>query len=343
MVKITKEKFAILDGNEILKYSLIAENNFRVDVLNFGGIISGVYAPDKYDKFDNVVLSYDEFTDCLENIGYFGAIVGRHAGRIANGKFSIDGHSFQLDCNRKGNNLHGGFHGIDKRIWYVEEINNGITLSYFSPHQEEKYPGNIQFSVSYRIITENTLSIEYSAVPDRKTLINLTNHTSFNLSGGIRPASSHRLQLNADAFGAVDETGLFSGDIIDVTATPFDFRKMKSIDTDLISHPQLQIVGGGFDHPFILNSNFAAKLVDLVSGRSLSVTTTEPSIVVYSGNFLTPGGKINGGNYAYKHLGICLETQNLPNAVNIDGISNKSLYTPEQPYISKTEWVFGIE
>jgi aldose 1-epimerase len=345
-MQIKQTHITDFDNCEIIKYSLVADNGFQVDVLNYGGIITGVWTLDKNGNLDNVVLNYDNFSDYITNIGYFGAIVGRHAGRIGGGKFSIDGTEYQLECNRLGNSLHGGKRGLDKRVWDVVLLSDGIKLSYLSPHMQEMFPGNIQFEVAYRIASNNSLSIEYTAIPDRKTLINLTNHTSFNLSGGNRLASTHQLYLNAEQFCTVDETGLFKGVTCSVKDTPFDFCIPKIIDRDINQdHPQLKIVSGGYDHPFILskNDNCAAKLVDLTSGRNLTVFTTESALVFYSGNFLTPGGAINHGHFATKHLGICLETQNIPNAINVKGITNQSLYTKEQPYSSKTTWVFGLE
>lgn len=345
-MQVLKKSIAKFEGVDVVKYSLIAANKFQVDILNYGGVICGILAPDKNGKLDNVVLAYDDFDDYLQNIGYFGAIVGRHAGRIGEGKFTIDGVEYHLDCNRNGNNLHGGNRGLDKRIWDVSVLDDGIKLSYTSPHLEEKYPGNIVFEITYQIDENNTLSITSKGIPDRKTLINLTNHTSFNLSGGERLASNHQLQLNSSKFCAADASGLFTGTIDDVSNTPFDFRQAKAINKDINNeHPQLGIVGGGYDHPFVLNkeTDFAAQLVDLVSGRSLSVYTSEPVLVVYSGNFLSPGGKINQQYYAQKHLGICLEAQNIPNAINIQDLANKSLYTPDTPYTSYTKWIFAIE
>lgn len=345
-MRIETECIAHFEGVEVNKFSLIADNNFQVDVLNFGGIITAIKTPDRDGQFDNVLLNYDDFSDYKVNVGYFGAFVGRHAGRIAAGKFNIDNKDYQVACNREGNNLHGGERGLDKRIWNVEILKDGLKLRYFSPHNEEGFPGNINFEISYRIKAINTLSIEYFARPDQKTLINPTNHASFNLSGGKILASSHFMQINADEYCMVNETGLFSGEIEGVEKTPFDFRIMKKIEADIDNdHPQLKMVNGGYDHPFVLNkkSDFDIKLSDSFSGRTLTIRTDEPAVVVYSGNFLTPGGKINEGNYARKHLGICLETQNIPNAINIDSITNKSLYTPDHPYLSKTEWIFGCK
>ncbi|MCX8514387.1 MAG: galactose mutarotase [Burkholderiales bacterium] len=344
-MKIIKKFVTNYANQDVYKYSLIADNKFQVDVLNYGAIICGVYTPDKNNTWENVILAYDDFNDYITNIGYFGAVVGRHAGRIGSGRFSIDGIEYQVATNRNGNNLHGGNIGLDKRIWQVSEITNGIQLKYLSPHLEEGFPGNIEFTVTYLIDEDNTLTITYDGMPDQKTLINLTNHTSFNLSGGKIAAAEHRLYLNANKFCAVDNTGLVTSEFVAVKNTPFDFTQAKKISTDIASDDsQLKIVGGGYDHPFILNKSQDPQIVlaDDLSGRTVQITTTENAVVFYSGNFYTPGGKINHKYYASKHFGVCLETQNIPNAINLNNYADKSLFTATTPYHAETKWRFAL-
>jgi aldose 1-epimerase len=345
-MKITKQYIADFEDQKIIKYSLIANNKFQVDILNYGCIICGIFTSDKNGKLENVILAYDDFADYVTNIGYFGAVIGRHAGRIGGGQFTVDNVKYNVSTNREGNNLHGGNRGIDKRVWQVSELDNGILLCYNSPHLEEGFPGNIKFEVYYQIIKENTLSITYKAIPDRNTIINLTNHTSFNLSGCLVSAINHFLSINADKFCSVGASGLVTGEFVDVTNTPFDFRQSKKINSQIHEKfPQLEIVGGGYDHPFILNQQINKPnivLYDENSGRQLNITTNQSAVIFYSGNFYMPGGKINHKYYASKHLGICLETQNIPNAINIKNLHQSVIYSPNKPYLSTTEWEFSV-
>ena len=345
-MQIKKSLVANFDGIDVYKYSIIANNNFTVDILNYGGIITGIWVPDKNQIFENVVLNYTNINDYIRNTPYLGAIIGRYAGRIGEGKFTIGGKIYQVAINNNGNNLHGGISGLDKKLFDVEILSDGIKLFCTSEANEEGFPGRVEFEISYRVTAEFELSIESRAIPSEKTLINLTNHTYFNLSSGKAKASAHQLMINSNKFCAVDSGCLFVGEILGVVNTPFDFRSLKPINRDIDNnHPQLKIVGGGYDHPFILNKNadIAAKLFDPNSRRCLEIRTSSEAIVFYSGNFLEGDKQVNGTYYPQKHFGVCLETQNIPNAINVSTEFNSSLYTKEKPFLSKTIWKFKIE
>ena len=344
-MQIKKSLVANFDGVDVYKYSLTTANGFSIEVLNYGAIITGIWAPDKNGLFDNVVLNYTNIHDYIKNPSYLGAVIGRYAGRIGGGEFTIDGENYQVATNNNGNSLHGGVCGLDKKFFDVEILSDGIKFLYASKENDESFPGSIEFEISYRITDIYTLSIECSGIPSTKTLINLTNHTYFNLSGCKTKATSHQLMINSDKFCAVDTSSLFVGEVIEVDNTPFDFREFKSIDKDISSNfTQLKIVGGGYDHPFILskNSHISSKLYDPFSGRSLEVATTSEAMVFYTGNFLEQDKNVNGSYKLQKHLGLCLETQNIPNAINVKCEFNQSLYTNDNPFLSKTLWKFSI-
>ncbi len=345
-MKIKKTLVANFHGADVYKYSLIAHNGFQVDILNYGGIITGVWTPDNKGIFENIVLNYDDINNYIDNPPYLGAIIGRYAGRIGSGKFSIDGIDYQVSTNNSGHTLHGGYRGLDKQVFEVNVLPDGVKLSCISKELDEGFPGSIEFEISYRISDGYTLIIENIGTPSEKTLINLTNHSYFNLSGGKKLATSHQLMINSDKFCSVDSSCLCTGEVLDVSNTPFDFRKLKPIDRDINdAHQQLEIVGGGYDHPYILNTttDIAAKLFDPISGRSLEVTTTSEALVLYSGNFLVPDKQVNGQHCLEKYFGICLETQNIPNAINVSSKFNQSIYNKDAPFSSKIIWVFQIK
>lgn len=330
MVHITHKKIAEYNGNNVIEYILSTESGFYVTILNYGGIITGIYTPDKKNNFANVVLHNKEFDP--RNIPHYGAIIGRIAGRIRNGKFTLNDKTYQLAENRKSVHLHGGNIGFDKKIWSVEILNDGISLHYTSNSGEENYPGKLDTTVSYRIINDSELLISYEATTDEDTIINLTNHSYFDLSCGIDPLAME-LSIPAEYVGAVDETGCVTGELLSVVNTPFDFRKAKSIKQDIgNSHEQLSIVNGGYDHPYILNdNNTPITLQDKYSGRFMQISTSEPCCVFYSGNWHNP-----------KHVGICLETQRMPNAINWPEFRNSVILKKGQLYISRTSWKFGV-
>lgn len=328
-IQIKKQIIANHLGNDIIEHTLTNSTGFTVKILNYGGIITEILAPDKDGNFANVVLNNQPFDPA--NIPHYGAIVGRIAGRIRNSKFELNGKVYSLAENRKSVTLHGGKIGLDKRIWTVTYLEDGIKLSYCSPDGEEGFPGNAQIEVSYIIDEDNQLTLHYHAISDQDTILNLTNHSYFDLTAGD---DAHRmtLKLPADYFGEIDNISCFTGNLLAVDNTPFDFRVAKPIKQDIAQdNQQLTIVNGGYDHPFVIDNSQAIILHDPVSGRRMQVTTTEDCCVVYSANWL-----------AKKHAAICLETQRMPDAINLANYCDSVILRTGKTYSGTTIWSFGV-
>ncbi|PRX20687.1 aldose 1-epimerase [Orenia metallireducens] len=343
-MEITKKSFGKLaTGEEVIEY-ILKNEKLQVNVLNYGGIITKIYAPDKNGKMENVVLGYDNLEDYLTKSPYFGAIIGRHAGRISNAEFKLNGEVYQLAANENENNLHGGT-GLDKRIWEVTELENGLELSYFSPHLEEGFPADVEFVVRYLLVGD-TLEIEYQARPDRETIINLTNHSYFNLSGEAKTdILNHELMIKSEKFLVLDEQSMPTGEIREVEGTPFDFREFKEVGQEIAADYQQLKFTGGYDHPYVLEEGEnSVTLKDKESGRVLSVSTDQPVLVFYAGNQIKreDQGVLNSGQEARKHLALCLETQDYPDAINVDSLATKT-YTPEKIYTAKSIYSFYID
>jgi aldose 1-epimerase len=288
-------------------FSITNDLGFEVSIMTYGGAITSWKTP------ADIVLGFETLDEYVRNPRYFGALIGRHANRIARGRFSLNGVEYQLPCNNGANHLHGGFNGFDKRDWTVREDDNTLHLTYFSKDGEEGYPGNLSAFVDYTL-RDNELRIDYRATTDRDTIVNLTNHSYFNLRGA-GTILDHELTLNADHFTPVSEDLIPTGEIKSVEGTPWDFRKAKAIGSDLDDVP------GGYDHNFVLRDwdatlRLAARLYEPTSGRALEILTTEPGIQFYSGNFLD-GSFIGKNGVAYeKYAGLCLEPQHFPDTPN---------------------------
>ena len=294
-------------------YTLKNESGFEVSITNYGGAISSLKAPDRYGHFGDIVLGFETINEYVRNPRYFGALIGRHANRIAGGKFSLNGIAYQLPQNDGANHLHGGFRGFDKRDWTVREDGNTLHLEYFSKDGEEGYPGNVTALVDYTLL-DNELRVDYRATTDRDTIVNLTNHSYFNLRGA-GTILDHELMLNADHFTPVSDDLIPTGEITAVAGTPMDFVNGKAIGSDLDG------VAGGYDHNFVLSDwdstlRLAARLYDPVSGRVLEILTTEPGMQFYSGNFLDGSFTGKYGFVYEKYTGLCLEPQHFPDAPN---------------------------
>src|SRR6185436_12552669 len=289
--------------NGLLIYTLTNSLGFEVSVTNYGGAVTSLKTPDRDGNFDEIVLGFETLDDYVHNPRYFGALIGRHANRIANGKFSLNGSNYQLPQNNGANHLHGGFKGFDKRVWDVRESEKTLHLTYFSKDGEEGYPGNVTAAVDYTLL-DNELRIDYCATTDRDTIVNLTNHSYFNLRGA-GTILDHELTLNADHYTPVSEALIPTGEIKAVAGTPMDFRSGKAIGSEL------QNVPGGYDHNFVLNNadgslRPGARLYEPVTGRVLEIFTTEPGMQFYSGNFLD-GSLIGRNGVAYElYTGLCL-------------------------------------
>lgn len=316
---ITKTYFGSTDGVEVYLYTLTNDLGFEVSITTFGGAITSLKTPDRRGTFGDIVLGFDTLEDYVRNPRYFGALIGRHANRIAGGKFSLHGTSYQLPQNNGANHLHGGFNGFDKRVWSAREDEDVLRLLYVSKDGEEGYPGNLTAFVDYHL-SDSELTINYRATTDGETIVNLTNHSYFNLRGD-GTILDHELTLNADSFTPVSKDLIPTGEIATVAGTPMDFRAGRAIGSE-IRHDYDQLgFTGGYDHNFVLNDwdgslRSAVRLYEPVSGRVLEILTTQPGVQFYSGNFLD--GSVTG-NYGFvyeKYTGLCLEPQHFPDAPN---------------------------
>lgn len=336
------------DGHEIKKYIMINANNSHVSILNLGGIISEIYVPDKNGSIENVVVGFENAEDYLENSPYFGALIGRIGGRISNAEFSIEGKKYTLAKNNNNSNLHGGLKGFEKVFWSVEELITedylALELTHLSPDGDEGFPGNLNVKVTYQFSNNNDLEIFYEATTDKKTIVNLTNHSYFNLSGNLNnDILNHTLKIDADKFGVITNEVLPTGETRNVSNTPFDFRLEKKVGKDINSnYEQIQKVGG-YDHPFILNESNTSviTLLDEESGRKMAVTTDQASVVLYTGNSIGNDLTLQNNVNSCDHIGLCLETQYYPDAINQENFPTKIL-SPGEKYTARTKYSFSL-
>jgi len=341
---------------EVDLYTLTNASGASVSITNYGGIVTSIIVPDKDGNLGDVALGYDKVEKYVEGSPYFGCITGRYANRIRNGKFSIDGKEYTLAINNDPNHLHGGEVGFDKVIWNAEPFSskagNGLKLTRVSPDGEEGYPGNLSCTVIYTWTDDNELKIDYEATTDAPTVLNLTNHSYFNLAGegSGKTVLDHQMQILADKYTPVDETFIPTG-IASLEGTPLDFQEPTAIGARIKEdHEQLKF-GLGYDHNYVLTkgategAELAARVKEPTTGRVLEVYTTEPGLQFYGGNFLdaTNIGK-SGKAYEYR-TGFCLETQIFPDSPNQ---SDKEGYTsallePGETYTHSTVYKFLAE
>ena len=351
LVNVNKEFFGkTSDGANVDQYTLKNSNGMEVSVISFGGIITSLKAKDRDGKNEDVVLGFDNLGDYENKSPYFGALIGRYGNRIKEGKFSLDGVEYKLAKNNGENHLHGGLKGFDKVIWDVEvEVNKSsasLMLRYTSMDTEEGYPGNLGVKVTYTLTNEDELKVKYEAETDKKTIVNLTQHSYFNLSAGLRKdILGHEITIDADYFLPVDMTLIPTGEIREVVQTPFDFREFKVVGDDIDLDDTQITYGNGYDHCWVLNNQdegvrFVASAYDPLSGRLLEVFSDQPGIQFYSGNFLdgTLQSK-EGGNYEFRS-GFCLETQHYPNSPNQENFPSVIL-NPGEKYNSETIFKFS--
>jgi aldose 1-epimerase len=338
-------------GKKVDLYVLTNKNKMSVYITNYGGRIVSVNVPNKSGSFTDVVLGYDSlkhYFDRKEN--YFGALIGRYGNRIAKGKFELDGKTYQLAINNKPNTLHGGPTGFHNQVWDAKQLDNqSLELSYVSKDMEEGYPGTLTVKVLYRLTDDNSIEISYQATTDKKTIVNLTNHSYFNLSGaGSGTINDHLLTINADKFTPVDSTLIPTGVLADVSGTAFDFRKPRAIGDSVNSNSEQIKNGKGYDHNYVLNRKsvadmeLAVTVYSTVSGIKLEVFTQEPGIQFYGGNFLDSSllGK-KDLHYSYR-TAFCLETQHFPDAPNRISFASTVL-VPGKSYNTKTIYKFSVQ
>jgi len=342
------------DGTAIDLFTLTNGHGIELRTIPYGAVIVSISVPDRAGRLDDVVLGFDTLDDYLTKSRYFGAVVGRYANRIAKGRFVLDGTTYQLAINNGPSHLHGGIKGFDKVVWHAEPIerdgNVSVVYTYASGDGEEGYPGALSVRVIYTLTAANEITVEYDAKTDKPTIVNLTQHTYFNLAGdGTGEILGHQLTIDADRFTPIDDTLIPTGELAPVEGTPFDFRKPMPIGARIDGdHEQLRNAKG-YNHDFVINrpandpSAFvhAARLVDPTTGRTLDVSTTQPGMQFYSGNFLD-GSVVGKRGRRYNHrYGLCLETQHFPDSPNHANFPS-TVVRPGQPFRSKTTFAFGV-
>ena len=350
-VFIEKESFGItVNGKKIDRFTLSNESEMKVQILTYGGIITNIYVPNKDGNQTDIVLGYDNLSDYENGSPYFGALIGRYGNRIADGKFKLDGTEYTLVQNNGKNHLHGGTKGFDKEVWdatsRIENEKAILQLNYLSNDLEEGYPGNLNVEVIYALTKDNTLEVKYKAATDKKTVINLTQHSYFNLSEE-KDIMNHELMLNAPSYFPVDETLIPTGEIASVNGTPFDFTSFKAIGRDILKDDIQLERGLGYDHCWVLDDSnkglrSAAILKEVNSGIQLEVFTDQPAIQFYSGNFLDGTNPMKQSDSFYNfRSGLCLETQHFPNSPNQASFPSTEL-SPGEVYSTKTQFKFTL-
>lgn len=331
-------------------FTLTNANGLIVKITNFGGIITEIHAPDKNGVLTDVNLGFDDIKPYYKDAPYFGALIGRFGNRIAGGKFTVDGETYQLATNNGHNHLHGGVVGFDKVVWDAatfETTNSvGITLKYLSVDGDQGYPGNLNVTVVYELTNANEILVKYHAVTDKPTPINLTQHAYFNLAGKGGDILNHEVMINADRFTAINDEAIPTGELPLVENTPFDFRSPHLVGERINSdHEQLKN-GNGYDHNFVLNKthekelSLAARVHEKNSGRVLEVFTQEPGIQFYTGNWMDGSLIGKGWNYT-RRCGLCLEPQHFPDSPNQPNFPN-TILRPGEEYTSVMSYKFSV-
>ncbi len=346
---IKKMEFGKTDDGQTVDLYVLTNGKLTVKVITYGAIITEILTPDRDGKIGDVVLGFDDLKSYTAGHPFFGAIAGRVANRIAKGEFTLDGKEYKLAKNNGPNTLHGGLKGFDKVVWKAEEVKSedgpAVRLTYTSPDGEEGFPGNLTATVTYTVTDKGELKIDYTATTDKKTIVNLTQHSYFNLAG---PASGnvldHELTLAADKYTPGDDTLIPTGELAPVKDTPLDFTTAKPIGKDI---NKIKADPVGYDHNFVLRGGdakvpFAAKVRDPKSGRIMEVFTTEPGVQFYTGNFLDGSNKGKEGAVYKKHQGFCLETQHFPDSIHHENFPSTVL-EPGKTYTQTTIYKFSSE
>lgn len=332
------------DGRDVELYALKNARGAEARIMNYGGVVVSLEVPDRQGTMDDIVAGFDKYDDYLKPPPYFGAIIGRYGNRIGNARFRLDGVEYVLAKNDGPNQLHGGTRGFDKRLWQATLLSpQSLELKYLSKDGEEGYPGNLTATVRYTLTDANELKIEYSAVTDKDTVVNLTNHSYFNLAGE-GDILNHEVWINADRFTPVDRGLIPTGELKSVAGTPFDFRKATAIGARIGEKDQQLTFAGGYDHNWVLNRTgsgleLAARVVEPKSGRVMEVLTTEPGLQFYTGNFLDGTLKGKGRTYT-RRSAFCMETQHFPDSPNKPAFPSTVL-KPGSTYQSTTVYRFS--
>jgi aldose 1-epimerase len=362
-VKITSKPWGTVGGKAVRLYTL-SNGSMKVNITNFGGIVQSIFVPGKNGKLADVTLGFKNLKGYEANDAtkqptggsgttYFGATIGRFGNRIANGKFTLNGQTYHLPVNNGPNTLHGGTDAWNKQVWTpktsVTSSGASLQLTYTSPDGQDGFPGTVVATVTFTLGAKNALTIHYGATTDKPTVINMTNHSYFNLAGEASGTIYNQdLMINADKYTPTDDTQIPTGKIVPVAGTPFDFLKMKPIGRDINAGVHQLILAHGYDHNWVLNGasggapRLAAKAVDPASGRVLTATTTEPGVQVYTGNFLVGELKGTSGHLYRQGDGFTLETQHFPNSPNQPNFPTTTL-NPGKPYSSTTVFAFSVK
>ena len=337
------------DGTEIQLFTLTNTRGMKATISTYGGTLTSLLVPDKTGKLSDVVLGFDQAEGYLspefkKANPYFGALIGRYGNRIAKGKFTLDGQAYQVRVNNNGNSLHGGNVGFNQKIWTAKPGTSAdgqaLTLTYLSKDGEEGYPGNLHVTVTYTLTSDNALKIDYRATTDKATPVNLTNHTYFNLALGQRQdILAHQVTILADRYTVVNEQLIPTGELRPVEGTPFDFTTPHAIGERIAQVP------GGYDHNWVLNQttgqHSAATVYEPTTGRTMQVTTDQPGVQFYTGNFLDGSLKGKAGVVYGKHAGFCLETQHFPDSPNQPTFPS-TILKPGDTYHTTTSYTFGV-
>jgi len=351
---ITKEAWGTTAGGIAVDRYTLTNNGMRVRILTFGGVLQSIESPDRHGRPANVVLGFNNLADYEAKSPYFGCITGRYANRIALGKFTLDGVAYQLPINNAPNSLHGGTVGFDKHVWAATPLHSrdgvGLRLRFTSPDGDQGYPGEMHATVTYTLTREHAIRMEYEATTSKPTIVNLTNHTYWNLAGeGSGTIDGQRLTLNASNYTPVDPTLIPTGAIAPVAGTPMDFRHATAIGARNRDGFEQLVIGRGYDHNWVLDRRdntytrleIAARAADPASGRQLTVLTTEPGIQFYGGNFLDGTLVGTGGRMYRQGDGFALETQHYPDSPNHANFPSTVL-RPGQTYRTTTVYQFNV-
>jgi aldose 1-epimerase len=360
-LRITSRPWGTYQGKPVRLYSL-SSGHMQVNITNFGGIVQAIYVPDRHGRMTDISLGFRNLAGYIANdqttqptggsgTTYFGATIGRYANRIAGGKFTLDGVTYKLPVNNGPNTLHGGTDAWNKQVWSAATSSTptgiSLTLSYTSPNMQDGFPGTVPATVMFTLTRSNALRIQYHATTDKPTVINMTNHSYFNLAGQASGSIlTQRLMIDADRYTPTDATQIPTGKIVPVAGTAMDFRRMKAIGRDITSPFHQLVLAHGYDHNWVLNRHgsglqLAARAIDPVSGRELTAYTTEPGVQLYTSNFLV--GELVGttGRTYRQSAGFTLETQHFPNSPNQPNFPSTTLL-PGHPFDSTTVFQFSV-